>query len=266
MSDADTSASTGPTVGPEYDDDVTEPGTTLLPAPLADLAGREFISALSLVFVRHGVTDLTASHILSGSSEPGPSLNAAGRVQAARAADAVYRVGRKTWDRVAPVTRVVASPMVRTQETAASIGRRLGVKVETDPRVREVDFGEWEGITAEAAAERDGDLIHHWQHADARAPRGESIPEVVARMKDFIAAMAHEHAQACREDDVPRSVAVTSHAVAIKSAVSAALEVSPTSAARMWPVPASLTIIQLRVSATGEVADGHLLCMGAPTE
>lgn len=266
MSDADTSPTTGPTVGPEYDDDVTEPAKSLLPAPLADLAEREFISALSLVFVRHGVTDLTASHILSGSSEPGPSLNAAGRVQAARAADAVYRVGRKTWDRVAPVTRVVASPMVRTQDTATAIGRRLGVKVETDPRVREVDFGEWEGLTAELAAERDGDLIHHWQAGNTPAPGGESIADVVARLQEFITSMAHEHAQACERDDVPRSVAVASHAVAIKSAVGAALDLDPASAARMWPVPASLTILQLRVSASGEVADGHVLCMGAPTE
>lgn len=264
--DAATDDMSGPKVGPEYDDDVQEPAKAYLPKSLADPIGREFVAALSLVFVRHGVTNLTAKHILSGSSEPGPPLNAAGRIQAAKAADAVYRVGRQTWDRVAPVTRIIASPMVRTQQTAAALGRRIGAHVDVDERVREVNFGDWEGLTAEEAAHRDGDLIHLWQQGDTPAPGGESINDVTARLRDFIAAMAREHALACATDDAPHSIAVASHAVAIKAAVAAAIGFPAEAAARIWPVPASVTIMQLRVTADGHVAEGHLLGLGVPTD
>src|SRR5690554_4483603 len=76
----------------------------------------DFLSPLTMVLVRHGVTDMTVTHQLSGSGQAGPALNSAGRIQAAKAADAVYRIGRSTWDRVPQVDRVFASPMVRTQE------------------------------------------------------------------------------------------------------------------------------------------------------
>lgn len=264
--DATTDDMSGPKVGPEYDDDVEAPTPSHLPKSLADPVGREFVAALSLVFVRHGVTDLTTRHILSGSGDPGPPLNAAGRIQAAKAADAVYRVGRQTWDRVAPVTRIIASPMVRTQQTAAALGRRIGAHVDVDERVREVNFGEWEGLTAEEAAHRDGDLIHRWQQGDTPAPGGESINDVTARLGDFIAALAADHARACATDDAPRSVAVASHAVAIKAAVAAALGFPSQAAARIWPVPASVTIMQLRVTESGHVAEGHLLGLGVPTD
>jgi len=264
--DATSDDLSGPKVGPEYDDDIQEPSKSFLPKSLADPLGRDFVAALSLVFVRHGVTDLTTRHILSGSSEPGPSLNAAGRIQAAKAADAVYRVGRKTWDRVAPVTSIVASPMTRTQETAAALGRRIGAHVDLDERVREVDFGEWDGLTAEEVALRDGDLIHLWQQGSTPAPGGESIADVVARLTDFIASLGADHARACAIDDVPRTVAVASHAVAIKSAVAAAIGIPAEAASRFWPVPASVTIVQLRVTASGHVAEGHLLGLGVPTD
>ncbi|MCJ7826909.1 MAG: histidine phosphatase family protein, partial [Demequinaceae bacterium] len=68
-------------------------------------------SSLTLVFVRHGVTDMTTTHMLSGSTKPGPKLNAEGRLQVNAAADAVYRMGRDRWRNVPLVSRVIASPM-----------------------------------------------------------------------------------------------------------------------------------------------------------
>jgi probable phosphoglycerate mutase len=250
-------------VGPEYDDEV-EVDPKPASSRLADLQGRVFVEPLTVVFVRHGVTDMTTTHVLSGSSVEGPSLNAEGRIQAAKAADAVYRIGRDTWDRVARPDRIIASPMVRTQDTAAAIGRRIGAHVETDARVREVDFGQWEGITAEQAIERDGDLILRWQEGDTRAPAGEAIRDVFDRMRGFLEELARQHARDSASKS--KTVVVVSHAVAIKSGVGAVLGFPPHAASRMWPLPASLSIVQLRVTPQGELAEGHLLCMGAPTD
>jgi broad specificity phosphatase PhoE len=265
---------TGPDTGPEYDDHANP--QTHAPAPaeaararggsLFAVDGGDLISPLTLVLVRHGVTDMTLTHALSGSSEVGPSLNAQGRIEAAKAADAVYRIGRRSWERVPHVTRVFASPMTRTQETGAAIGRRVGAKVETEARVREVDFGEWEGLTGEDVAKRHGDAIHRWRFGEIPAPGGESLPQVGERFDAFIRDVAREHADLCAAgDDAPRAWAVASHAVAIKSAVGVSTAMPADHWGSIWPQPASLTILQLRVRQDGEIAERHVLCVGAPT-
>ena len=261
---------TGPAAGPEYDDSPHEDEETEPRAQgrsLFAVEGEHFVSPLTLVLVRHGVTDMTLTHALSGSSVVGPSLNAKGRIQAAKAADAVHRIGRRTWDRVPHVTRVIASPMTRTQETGAAIGRRIGAHVETEPRVREIDFGEWEGYTGDRIASEFGDAIHRWRFGEIAAPGGESIPQVGERFDAFIVDAAREHATLCADgDDAARAWAVASHAVAIKSAVGISMGMDASRWGGIWPQPASLTLLQLRVRPDGSIAERHLLCVGAPTE
>ena len=255
--------STGPSVGPEYDD--PDPAPAAKPKSLRELSSRELVSTLSLVLVRHGVTDMTVNHMLSGGSVVGPPLNASGRVQAAKAADAVYRIGRDAWPPLEPVSRILASPMQRTQDTAGALGRRLGLHVEVDERAREVDFGEWEGLTAPEAYERYGEGFRAWDEGIVRAPGGESLADVVTRMRSFVEDLAAEQARLCAEEDVPRTIAIVSHSVAIKSIVAAAMDMPPSTVAHVWPIPASLTLLQLRVAPDGELVEGHLLALGVPT-
>ena len=265
---------TGPDAGPEYDDHADAPTADDTPVESAQTRGRslfavtggDLVSPLTMVLVRHGVTDMTLSHALSGSGEVGPSLNAQGRIQAAKAADAVHRIGRRDWDRVAHVTRVFASPMTRTQETGAALGRRIGAHVETEERVREIHFGEWEGLTGDQVAESFGDAIHRWRFGEIAAPGGESMPQVGERFDAFLRDAAREHAQLCADgSDVARAWAVASHAVAIKSAVGVSTAMPVDHWGHIWPQPASLTLLQLRVRSDGEIAERHVLCVGAPT-
>src|SRR5690606_6807897 len=72
---------------------------------------------VTVVLVRHGETVMTAARQYSGSDVAGPPLTAAGRTQAARAADLVHAVGRRRWPDLPDVRRVLASPLVRAQET-----------------------------------------------------------------------------------------------------------------------------------------------------
>jgi probable phosphoglycerate mutase len=155
--------------------------------------------------------------------------------------------------------------MRRTQDTAGALGRRLGLHVEVDERAREVDFGDWEGLTAPEALERDGELIRLWDEGEVRAPGGESLSDVVARMRGFIEELAAEQARLCADDDVPRTIAIVSHSVAIKSLVAAAMGFAPGTVAKIWPTPASLSLVQLRVTPEGEIHDGHLLALGVPS-
>ncbi|WP_062464162.1 histidine phosphatase family protein [Demequina soli] len=227
----------------------------------------DLVAPLFVVLVRHGVTEMTTSRRMSGGGVPGPSLSAAGKVQAAKAADLVYGIGRRTWTHLPHVTRVLASPIVRTQETAAALGRRIGAHVETEERLREVEFGAWEGLTVAEIVERDGDAIHAWRRAETLAPGGESLPQVGERVSAVLTDLAREHAAECLGGrDVPRGVALVSHAVAIKSAVGVALGMPASHWGAIWPSPASSTILQVRAHRDGTIAETHLLCLGVPVE
>ncbi len=247
-------------------DDAPAPAPYRVQAPFSPDED-ELVAPLVIVLVRHGVTEMTASRRMSGSGVPGPGLSAHGRVQAAKAADLVYGIGRRAWQHLPHVTRVIASPMVRTQETAAAIGRRIGAHPETDARLKEVDFGAWEGLTVPEIVERDGDAVHRWRRAETVAPGGESIPAVGKRGYGLVEELALEHAGHCMAGrDVARGVALVSHAVAIKSIVGVALGMPASHWGAIWPAPASTSILQVRARRDGTVAEQHLLCLGVPVE
>ena len=47
--------------------------------------------------------------------------------------------------------------------------------------------------------------------------------------------------------------------------VAAAMGFAPGTVAKIWPTPASLSLVQLRVTPEGEIHDGHLLALGVPS-
>jgi broad specificity phosphatase PhoE len=80
------------------------------------------------------------------------------------------------------IDRVVAGPLERVQETARAIAAPRGLSVETDPDLDEIDAGGWTGKTL---AELDGDpdwTVWSRVRAQAKAPGGESMAEIQARM------------------------------------------------------------------------------------
>jgi probable phosphoglycerate mutase len=80
------------------------------------------------------------------------------------------------------IDRVVAGPLERVQETARAIAAPRGLTVETDPDLDEIDAGRWTGKTV---AEIDGDpdwTVWCRVRAEAKAPGGESMAEIQARM------------------------------------------------------------------------------------
>jgi broad specificity phosphatase PhoE len=155
-----------------------------------------------IVLVRHGRTDQNRRGVLLGRADP--SIDAAGRDQAAALADAVPAAfnGRS------PLA-VVASPLRRTMETAIAIAAPLGLTVESDPRLIEMDYGEWdERPLADLAPE----VWAQWRSdPEFRAPGGEFLAEVQARVG------------ACMADLLERAgdgvVIAVSHVSPIKAAV-----------------------------------------------
>src|SRR5688572_17376727 len=128
----------------------------------------------SLLVCRHGVTDWNIQGRYQGQSDV--PLNAEGRQQAESLADELA---------LAPVEAVYASALERAWRTAEATANRHALEVKRDSRLNEVHLGVWEGLTlAEILAgyaEQHAFWVNH--PVDARPPEGESIAEVVMRVR-----------------------------------------------------------------------------------
>ena len=139
-----------------------------------------------LWLIRHGETDWNIEGRWQGQAPHAPPLNAAGRAQSEAL---VEQLNSHVFD------ALYSSDLLRAAQTAAIVGARLGLRVQVEPRLREINQGEWEGMlgrdiarvypAAWAARERDP--------ASARPPSGESVVEVAARAWAAADAITRQH-------------------------------------------------------------------------
>ncbi len=156
-----------------------------------------------MVLVRHGETDANRAGLLLGHADP--PLNERGRQQADALAAALRRE---------PDPLIVASPLARAQETAARIAAATGASVETDPRLIELDYGEWdERRLTDVPAE----VVSRWRADPTFAPPGgESLADLRARVAPCEASL--------RERARDGTAIVVSHVSPIKAMILLALE------------------------------------------
>lgn len=132
---------------------------------------------LEILLVRHGQTDWNAKFFVMGRS-PIP-LNEVGREQAARLAK--YLSTRK-------ISALISSPVRRALETAETLSKTIGLEVEKDDRLAEIDYGKWVGKHFDEVAKAEPKLWHDY-HRDPKnvvLPGGESIKDVIARISDLL--------------------------------------------------------------------------------
>ena len=134
----------------------------------------------TLLLVRHGLTAATGRS-LTGRT-PGVGLDERGRAQAEALAARLRPV---------PLAAIVSSPIQRCAETAAAVaaGRAPDggpLPVSLDPRLTEVDYGDWTGREL-------GDLVKEplWRIVQstpsaATFPAGESLRAMAARAVDAV--------------------------------------------------------------------------------
>jgi len=203
-------------------------------APAAPRAGRarpaDLGTPTTLVLLRHGETPLTPLKRFSGSTGSDPGLSEKGRWQAERAAEALAARGT--------VQAVVASPMLRTRQTAEATARRLGLEVRIEEGLRELDFGAWEGLTFAEVMERHPADLTTWLGSAQARPTGSTeslttLAQRVARARDRITARY-----------AGQTVLVVSHVSPIKTLVRLALGAPPDAVHRMELSAASLCAVQ----------------------
>ena len=122
---------------------------------------------------RHGRTAWNAEGRFQGQLDP--PLDEVGRGQAARAATQLAAVLPREG------TVVVSSDLQRAAATAAALAPLLGVPLRTDPRLRELDLGSWQGLTRQEVAERHPGQYADWVAGRPVLGRGSEEPDQVAR-------------------------------------------------------------------------------------
>ena len=136
-----------------------------------------------LYFIRHGETDWNAAGRLQGQMDI--PLNDKGRVQAVESANILARLTEVSdldyW----------ASPLVRTRETMERVRESLGLHpsfYKTDDRLKELTFGDWEGLTLKEAMANNPESYYkrHNDKWNAHPPKGESYQDVANRVSPWL--------------------------------------------------------------------------------
>ncbi len=130
-----------------------------------------------ILLARHGETAENKERRFQGQKDV--PLNETGREQARDLARLVEGEGLR---------RVVASPLVRARETAEIVGAQLGLDVDLDDRLKEIDVGDWERRLKDDVEREDPETWAAFRAAgeDWRFPGGESLQEQQDRVVDAL--------------------------------------------------------------------------------
>jgi probable phosphoglycerate mutase len=125
-----------------------------------------------LYCVRHGESIYNAQRRIQGQTDV--PLSPLGQRQSLALADALARY---------PIQAVYSSPLCRALETARPIAARLGLKVRTDPRLREIHAGLFQGLRWDDIETLHPAEARQWidQVPDFVIPGGESRRTLMAR-------------------------------------------------------------------------------------
>ena len=175
--------------------------------------------------LRHGQTEHTPERRFSGRNDL--PLSRTGRAEAEAAGARAAQLG---------IEVVVASPLRRTRETAEIVAAVLGLPVEFDDDLVELDFGDLEGLTFDEARARHPLAARRFMaDVTVAAPGGESVADVSARMAAARHRILTRHAG--------RTVLVVSHVTPIKLALAAGLGVGDDVVHRVFLEAASLCTV-----------------------
>jgi probable phosphomutase (TIGR03848 family) len=181
----------------------------------------------TVLLVRHGLTSANTGGTLAGWT-PGVHLAPKGEEQVAALADRLSAV---------PVAAIVSSPLERCQETAAVLaGGRAKITVETDDRLGECHYGDWQGKQLKTLAKDPLWKVVQSHPSAARFPGGEALRDTQARA----VAAVREHNERLGADATWIAV---SHGDVIKAVLADALGVHLDEFQRIVVDPASVSVV-----------------------
>ena len=201
----------------------------------------------TIVLVRHGRTALTEARKISGGDGDDPDLSEVGLLDAAAVSRALSGIGSKgPWQRIAPISAIVASPMKRTRQTAEIIAKQHGLKVTENENLREISFGDWDGLSHEEAQAKDSTLWQTWRGSwSVSPPNGESLEVFDQRLQLARQQIVERHAG--------KTVVVVAHVMPIRGFLRWAFDAAAAAYWRPQVAPCSISIIRVWGDETAEV-------------
>ncbi len=176
----------------------------------------KYAGVRTLILLRHGQTEWNATDRMQGQIDT--DLTELGRRQAKEAA-------RELVSRNA--IAIVSSDLRRAFDTASALADHTDLPVVPDPRLRETNLGDWEGLThLEVDADYPGARVSWRLDAAYTPPGGESKLEVGARSLPVVRELFTE-----RQDWPGRTIILVAHGGLIAALTAALLDLPP----RNWP-------------------------------
>jgi alpha-ribazole phosphatase len=159
---------------------------------------RTTVGVCKLVLVRHEHTELAGTFC----GHLNPPLSRQGRSRLKQLADALSRHA---------LTAVYSSDLRRTRETAQAISAPHDLPILSCPDLRELAFGEWEGLAWRQVVSRDPAFAQRWldEYPSLATPGGEECDHFLARVQRAISEIVEESQEGCS--------AVVTHAGVIRT-------------------------------------------------
>lgn len=180
-----------------------------------------------LLLVRHGETELNSSERYWGRTDV--TLSAAGLRQAERLRDRLA---------TEKLNAVYSSDLRRASLTADTIASRHKLEVITCPELREIDFGQLEGLTFDQIGRLYPEVTRLWMERspELKYPDGESIYQLNNRVSDFMRRL-EKHAN-------EETILIVAHSGVLRTLACQLLGIEPQ---HRWQIRldlASLTVIE----------------------
>ena len=192
--------------------------------------------ATTLIMVRHGRTALTESRKISGGDGENPYLSELGNKDASEVALELARVGNQgQFGFLSKPVVVVHSPIIRAAQTAGKIAKILGVEQVELEDLREIGFGDWDGLTNEELFVAHESQYQAWRGSyDVAPPNGESLKDFDVRVNRSLDLILEKFAG--------KTVVVVAHVMPIRGLLRIANDASIAGYWRVDLGPASISI------------------------
>jgi probable phosphoglycerate mutase len=186
------------------------------------------LATLTLVLIRHGETAWNAEARFRGRTDI--ALSPRGRRQAETLA--------RSLPPSHPVGRIYSSPLPRCLETAGPLAAALGLAVVPEPRLIDLDYGEWSGRPIAKVAQQSPQDYNSWLAGDLSFlfPGGEPLGAPVERLRSFLADLTERH-----RGDV---VAIVTHNVLCQIATCLLLNTPPESFQSVRHDPGAVSVFR----------------------
>jgi len=146
-----------------------------------------------IYLVRHGQTDWNVEHRTQGHLDI--PLNETGRNEAEMCKKQLSHI---------KIDKIISSDLSRAKETAAIINENFMLSITYDSRIRELNFGDLQGVLAKDISEKHWYLLNHEPHKIHAEP----LVDVYKRMKSFF-----------DEIDMDKNVLVVGHGGTVRMAM-----------------------------------------------